>query len=140
MSHMAKNKIQGLDTKKIKYSMVKKALKMMAKHKILDVKIENHVHNWNGEEIKAKGIAVSVNNDRFHMDFQPNDKEVIIYTDDYCEHMKSNSQFMKEFKKAYTCVTMQKALQSEGLFCNVKPKLFGNGSHKKANYNIVAEG
>jgi len=141
MSHYAKNRVEGLDEKKIDWKLVGKSIDLLEKNKVVGFKRVTNLKDYYGKEHKAKGIGLQVTGDSYALDLYMSEKTLIVGGESMGSSLKTNSHFMKEFRKAYTILATKDALQrEEGMSSVITSKLFGSGRTQKAEWTLDATG
>ena len=136
MSQMAKNKVEGLDRKKLSLTTVKKALEQMEKAELGEI-VTKIRGGMRGGTFKVKGIGFLPDGDSHGVDIYMEGKELRMYGDDMGHYKDADSPFRQEFKKAYTAVAIAEQFGADGFNTTISHKFAGK--NRMVEYLVSAE-
>ena len=140
MSHLAVNKVEGIDDKKVDFCLVKSAVHLL--ERVFTIEYVDEVADWLGKNAtKVRGIGLKVNGGSYAMDiYMDEETGLSVHSESMMSEAEQDSNFMKEFRKAYTAVATQRALQRAGLSTSLKTVVIGTGKQARAQYKMLGTG
>ena len=130
MSHLARNKVEGLDESKVNFEIVGKAIDLMERallgHKTTDLISYNAVK-------KCKGIGFIMNGSTYGIDLYMDGGKLVQEAESMAHEYDHGGAFHREFQKAYTATAVRSYIQGAG-YAVGEPAIKGKAKNKEYEY------